>query len=245
MLWPVYYVPCQQLPLCRQGFPPSAPRIPARSLWSDAEDEALFEPAEDIFRDAIMANVDFQWEDENDEGIPDNQFERRSSGSNQDVMMKDAQQFDITEVCDRFEMSDGGATPMEMSEDDEMEPEAQSRVTHNLVVRSQPAVGMAAGSADPVGGAAAHTPTTRDCYRPSAKSRGQAEAQVPGSSRVLTAQQLNSQKQNARRAKLKAASKAPTKVKEKAAAPQEGRILEAVADFWARKKAKAEARGEG
>ena len=86
----------------------------------------------------------------------------------------------------------------------------------------------------------------KDCYKPSAKGRGQAEAQVPGSARVLTAQQLNSQKQNARRAKLKAASKdvATPKVKARATAPQEGRILEAVADFWARKKAKT-AKGEG
>ena len=63
---------------------------------------------------------------------------------------------------------------------------------------------------------------------------------------MLTAQQLNSQKQNARRAKLKAVNKnvAAPKVKEQTAAPQEGRILEAVADFWARKKAKA-AKGEG
>ena len=86
----------------------------------------------------------------------------------------------------------------------------------------------------------------KDCYKPSARVRGQAEAQVPGSARVLTAQQLNSQKQNARRAKLKAASKdvAAPKVKVRTTAPQEGRILEAVADFWARKKAKT-AKGEG
>ena len=63
---------------------------------------------------------------------------------------------------------------------------------------------------------------------------------------------MNAQKQNARRAKLKAAEKAPAakstsarKAKGTPPPAQEGRILEAVAEFWARKKAKAAAKGDG
>ena len=260
----------------------SAPGVPTRTR--STSDEELFDPAEDSFRDAVMANVDFQWEDEDDYRVPEDRFEgQRSSSSNQGVMMKDGTysncegpaRFDITERCSRFEMSDGeislesdienavieedAAAPMDTFENDELEnlfePEAQSRVTQNLVVRSQPAVGMAAGSADPVGGAAAHTPTTRqnsDTARPVRKQRGTSEAQVVGSSTVLSEQQLNAQRQNVRRARAKAAERTPADKsscakKGKGAPPpaQEGRILEAVAEFWARKKAKAAAKGNG
>ena len=87
-------------------------------------------------------------------------------------------------------------------------------------------------------------PVDVDSYRPQAKSRRVAEAQVPGSWRVLTPQQLNSRRQNERRAKLKAEEKAAWlrdqpeacgEVKRPAAA-EPGRLLGAVADFWERKK---------
>ena len=83
-----------------------------------------------------------------------------------------------------------------------------------------------------------------DSYRPQAKSRRVGEAQVQGSSRVLTPQQLNSRRQNERRAKLKVEEKAAWlrdqpeacgEVKRPAAA-EPGRLLGAVADFWERKK---------
>ena len=69
-----------------------------------------------------------------------------------------------------------------------------------------------------------------DSYKPKPKERGRTEAQVPGSVSVLTPQQLNSQKQNLRRARTKAAEKttkvgkAPT-----AAVTEPGRLLNSVA----------------
>ena len=142
------------------------------------------------------------------------------------------------------------------------EPESKEEAPQELMVRSQPAEGLAAdsgqpavGMARPVGGAAAQTPTMRqesDSAKPVRRQRGMSEAQVAGSTVVLTEQQLNSKKQNARRAKEKAevralAAKTPGTASTKSAPPpaQEGRILEAVADFWARKKARAAAKGEG
>ena len=76
------------------------------------------------------------------------------------------------------------------------EPEFLTTATQVLVTRSQPAVGMAAdlGGTRSVGGAAAQTPVTNvkaDSYRHSTRSRAMCEAQVPGSGRVLTQQELN------------------------------------------------------
>ena len=82
------------------------------------------------------------------------------------------------------------------------------------------------------------------------KGRGLAEAQVSGSGSVLTPQQLNSKRQNERRAKLKAVEKAErrctapqaegaalaTTKGKKAAAEETGRLFGAVADFWEAKK---------
>ena len=92
-------------------------------------------------------------------------------------------------------------------------------IESTLVTRSQPAAGMAADSGQPavgmarsVGRAAALTPVTRientDNFRKAAKPRGSCEAQVPFSTAVLSAQQLNSKRQNLRRSKLRAEEKA-------------------------------------
>ena len=81
-----------------------------------------------------------------------------------------------------------------------------------------------------------------DNFRPAVRAGERAEAQVPGNSEVLTAQQLNSKKQNQRRAKLKAAEKTTTGGKRTAAVVTEkGRLLDTVAAFWERKKAKSAA----
>ena len=131
------------------------------------------------------------------------------------------------------------------------EPESKVVGSQHLVTRSQPAAGMAAGSGsdegvpEPVGRAAAQTPVTRakvESYRPAARSRATCEAQGLGSSSTLSSQQLNSQKQNAKRATLKAAEKV-TKVGGTPACgvAKEGRLLDSVAAFWERKKAKFEA----
>ena len=127
----------------------------------------------------------------------------------------------------------------------------------------QPAAGMAwsvgrAAALTPVtsrgnfdeeeGGASSSTLSTHevaariDKFRPAARARGRAEAQVPGHSEVLTPQQLNSKKQNLRRAKLKAAEKVTTGGKRTAAVVAEGgRLFDSVAAFWERKKAKSAA----
>ena len=83
-----------------------------------------------------------------------------------------------------------------------------------------------------------------DTFVPKRKSRGVTEAQVLHSSTVLSAQQLNSQKQNTKRAAARDAKKSGKGVKKAAATPppQPGRLLETVADFWERKKAKAKAK---
>ena len=121
-----------------------------------------------------------------------------------------------------------------------------------------------------------------DTFVPKRKGRGGAEAQVPGSPAVWTSQQLNSSKQNTRRAKEKAAktaammtrsqpavglaagpvvagsvggaaaqtpvirAKKSTKAKAAASGGAESgqnttRLLDTVAAFWERKKARAEA----
>ena len=81
-----------------------------------------------------------------------------------------------------------------------------------------------------------------DNFRPAVRARDRAEAQVPGNSEVLTAQQLNSKKQNQRRSKLKAAEKTTTGGKRTATVvAKEGRLLDTVAAFWERKKAKSTA----
>ena len=81
-----------------------------------------------------------------------------------------------------------------------------------------------------------------DNFRPAVRARDRAETQVPGSAVVLSAQQLNSKKQNQRRAKLKAAEKTTTGGKRTATVvAEEGRLLDTVAAFWERKKAKSTA----
>ena len=132
----------------------------------------------------------------------------------------------------------------------------------DVMTRSQPAVGLAAGSGSDQGvpgpevGAEAPHPVMMhrlESAKPAKKHRGSAELQGLGSSTALTTQQLNSKKQNARRAKEKAAEKSSQAhstllfKKGRAAEPhhQEGRILETVADFWAKKKARVAARGDG
>ena len=115
-------------------------------------------------------------------------------------------------------------------------------------------------------------PAKTDSYRKSVRGRGESEAQVPGSTPVLTPQQLNSRrhnvkgardavkvaenvaKQNARRAKLRAAEKRPLdgagvsqpsstcsaaceEKSEPGTRPE--RLLGAVAAFWERKKARS------
>ena len=124
-------------------------------------------------------------------------------------------------------------------------------------------------------GRATAKPAGEEGYKKASKARGSSDAQVPGSGTCLTPQQLNSQRQNRRRAKEKAAEKAAMMTRSQPAvglaagpvvagsvggaaaqtpvirakgaakakaAPQPGRILEAVADFWERKKAKAKAK---
>ena len=93
------------------------------------------------------------------------------------------------------------------------------------------------------------TTTKSESYRPSKNARTDKEAQVPGSSRVLSAQQLNAKRQNERRAKEKAAEKAasttvaaaagasPSAAKRrKVTAEEPRRLFGAVADFWEAKK---------
>ena len=97
----------------------------------------------------------------------------------------------------------------------------------------------------------AEAATTAKCesYRPSKSSRTDKEAQVTGSGRVLSAQQLNARRQNERRAKEKAAEKAAKATVEvtaggdssatkgrKATAEEPRRLFGAVADFWEAKK---------
>ena len=145
------------------------------------------------------------------------------------------------------------------------EPEKECE-EEQLVTRSQPAEGLAAGSGSnynvpgPVRGAAAPSPVGRhahtlpagiDNYKKTSKPRGSMEAQTPLSGVVLSAQQLNARKQNDRRAKVRAEAKLSNPVsqvcdktrKVKAGASDvkgdTGRILDTVAAFWARKKAKA------
>ena len=148
------------------------------------------------------------------------------------------------------------------------EPQGQESdgMEHLLETRSQPAEGLAAGSGSnynvpgPVRGAAAPSPVGRhahtlpagiDNYKKTSKPRGSMEAQTPLSGVVLSAQQLNARKQNDRRAKVRAEAKLSNPVsqvcdktrKVKAGASDvkgdTGRILDTVAAFWARKKAKA------
>ena len=128
------------------------------------------------------------------------------------------------------------------------EPENKEVVSQHLVTRSltkQTVVLGAFSTPRSVGEPLGPTPVTRvkaECYRPAARSRATCEAQGLGSSSTLSSQQLNSQKQNAKRAKLKAAEKvtkvgvAPT-----SGVAKEGRLLDSVAAFWERKKAKFEA----
>ena len=112
----------------------------------------------------------------------------------------------------------------------------------------QPAVGMARS----VGRAAALTPVTRientDNFRKAAKPRGSCEAQVPFSTAVLSAQQLNSKRQNLRRSKLRAEGKAAAtstgaepQVRGASCKGGEKKLLDTVAAFWERKKAKTAA----
>ena len=139
------------------------------------------------------------------------------------------------------------------------EATAPAAVEQPLVMRSQGGLtaGLGASSFPRPVGVQPDAPITRartDGYRPSVQSRGEPEAQVPGSSRTLSAQQLNSKKQNARRAGLRAAERkeTPAFVTEKttttrSAARGSGeeptRLLSTVAAFWARKKARLEEQG--
>ena len=88
-----------------------------------------------------------------------------------------------------------------------------------------------------------------EAYAPAARKRHYAEAQVPGSTAVWTSQQLNSSKQNVRRAKETAAKaqqgQSSSSASGQRAVPQPGRILEAGADFWTRKKPRLAAKGDG
>ena len=89
-----------------------------------------------------------------------------------------------------------------------------------------------------------------ESYKANKVNRGRAEAQVTGSSSVLTPQQLNSRRQNKRRASLRAAERAtwlssgpqaegrgPATAKGKKTVTEGvGRLFGAVADFWEAKK---------
>ena len=232
------------------------------SVMDDGIEDSLFDLAGPEFydltqHDDTLYDGNIPTETSNDEGMP---FE---AGSDEDAISLDSD----TGPCE--------FSSVQQSHDLDVNMELLFEKTDNeTMTRSQPAEGLAAdpGGTGSVVGAEAPYPVIEDAacrkrgsaesgetavkvarmesYKANTKSRGKAEAQIPGSSSVLTPQQLNSKRQNERRATLRAAEKAvrlssvplaegkgpaTTKVK-KGAAEESGRLFGAVADFWEAKK---------
>ena len=182
-----------------------------------------------------------------------------------DLTKYDDIQNDGMNLTEAPKASDDEGMPFEAGSAD-VDMELQTVETDDeTMTRSQPAEGLAAdpGGTGLVVGAEAPYPvieerpagskrgttTKSESYRPSKNARTDKEAQVPGSSRVLSAQQLNARRQNERRAKEKAAEKAakatvavtagagPSAAKSrKVTAEEPRRLFGAVADFWEAKK---------
>ena len=129
------------------------------------------------------------------------------------------------------------------------DPDDSKVVSQRLVTRrltKKTAVSGAFSTPESVGEPLGPTPVTRvraESYRPAVRARTKSEVQGLGSSSTLSSQQQNSKKQNEKRSRQKAADKVTRVgvVPASGGVATEGRLLDSVAAFWERKKARSEA----